>query len=763
MVEGDTISHYRILGPIGAGGMGVVCKAEDLLLNRVVAIKSLGKHLAADPASRLRLLQEARAASRLDHPNICRIHDVQELQDGQIVLVLSYYPGDPLSTIIARGPLEFERAVSFQTQLLSALEHAHANGIIHRDIKPSNVIVTPTEELKVVDFGLAKRNEANSQLTDTGVFMGTVSYMSPEQVLCEGVDHRADIWAAGVVFYEMLTGTLPFPGANPYSICDAVLRSEPIDPREHRPDLPGIVGPVIMRALARELPERYPSAADFRQALQQLSRSNSALETTIFIPAAPATTRQRDNSILVLPFTCAQSHTESDYFCDGLTDEIITGLTAVRALRTICSSSAFRLKGSTDSPQAIAEELRVRYLLKGTVWLSEHGNGARAIRVTAQLIDPKDDCVLWGSKYGGTLEDVFAIQENISRQIISALRLTLSPDEEKQIKARPLPEVHAYEYYLKAKHEILNYSREALERALDLLDKGERLVGKNALLLAAKGQVYWQFINGAISSDPEYLVKAKECGAQALALDPESSHAQRLLGLIAALEGDAQKAVRLLKRCITIDPNDSDSLSWYCALCSLSGKAYAAMPLARRIAEIDPLTPVYRFVPGLVSLMNGDFEEALPPFDDAIREDPENPVLLWTRGQVLAMNGRVEDATAQFHALRQLAPDHFFSQLGSFMAAALERDEAAAVALATPSLLQLSTDAHYAWAMAQGYALIGHTDQALERLETAMKSGFLNYPLVARLDPLLAPLRSDPRFRQFVQRMRERWEAFEVE
>ncbi len=763
MVEGQTISHYRILGHVGSGAMGVVCKAEDLLLNRVVALKSLGSHLVADPASRSRLLQEARAASQLDHPNICRIHDVHELPDGQIVLVLSFYAGDSLSAHIARGPLDLSKAVAYQTQLLSALEHAHSMGVIHRDIKPSNVIITPADEVKVVDFGLAKANDPSMQLTETGVFMGTVSYMSPEQVLCERVDHRSDLWAAGVVLYEMLTAKLPFPGATPYAVCDAVLRAQPIHPREHRPDLPYSIGDVIFRALAREVTERYTSAAEFRQALDSLLHTRTGHETTILIPPASAA-RARENSVAVLPFTCVDNETESEYFCDGLTDEIITGLTAVRALRTICSSSAFRLKGSKDSPQHIAQELNVRHLLKGTVWLSHKGNGARAIRVTAQLIDPKDDSVVWGARYGGTLEDVFTIQENISREIVSALRLTLTPDEERQIKARPLPEIHAYEYYLKAKHEILNYSREALDRALQLLDQGERLVGSNALLLAAKGQVYWQFINAGISSDPQYLAKAKLCGAQALALDPDSAHAQRLLGLIALQEGDTQRAVRLLKKCITSDPNDSDSLSWYCAICSLSGKAHAAMPQARRIAQIDPLTPIYRFIPGLVSLMSGEFDDALPSFDDAIRQDPTNAMLQWARGQVLAVGGHTQEAIAQFRSLQQLCPDHLFADLGAFLAAALEGNVSLAQQLATPQLRDLvSTDPHYSWALAQGFALIGHTEDALSSLETAMTKGFLNYPMVARWDPLLASIRRDPQFATFLARMRERWEAFEIE
>jgi TolB-like protein/Tfp pilus assembly protein PilF len=451
-----------------------------------------------------------------------------------------------------------------------------------------------------------------------------------------------------------------------------------------------------------------------------------------------------------------------EYFCDGLTEEIITDLSAVQSLRTICSASAMRLKQSQETPQQIAQKLRVRYVLKGSV-RSGTKSGLHSIRVTSQLIDPDDDCILWGDKYSGTVEDVFAIQESISREIVKALRLTLSPAEDKQLHARPLPDVRAYEFYLKAKHEILSYSREALDRALAYLEQGESLVGSNVLLLAAKGQVYWQYINAGISADPMYLLKAKDCGARALALDTDSAHATRLLGLIAAQEGDLQRSARLLKQSITIDPNDSDSLSWYCAICALSGKASVAMPLGRRIAEIDPLTPVYRFVPGLLSLMSGEFEDALGPFDQAILLDPTNPMLLWCRGQVLALCGRSTEAIAQFETMQERCPGQFFTDLGSFLAASLAHNAEAAAAHATPELKELvASDPHYSWAMAEGYAVLGDASEALAWLENAMVKGFLNYPMVKTWDPLLGSVRRDSRYLHLLQSMRERWENFEV-
>ncbi|WP_263365232.1 tetratricopeptide repeat protein [Edaphobacter bradus] len=328
---------------------------------------------------------------------------------------------------------------------------------------------------------------------------------------------------------------------------------------------------------------------------------------------------------------------------------------------------------------------------------------------------------------------------------------------------RPIPDIEAYRYYLMAKHEILNYSEDGLARALEYLETGERAVGKNVLLLSARGQVYWQYVNAGISSDSQYLIKAKHCADEALSIDPNSAHAFRLLGLISVHEGESQKAVQLLKRAILSEPNDSDTLSWYSAICGLSGKAHAAMPLARRILEMDPLTPVYRFVPGLLSLMGGEFADALPSFDEAIRLDPGNAMLLWCRGQVLTLLQRNEDAIAQFQQIEADCPGHFFAQLGALMQAAINGDSKAVEQAASKELKEIaSCDPHYSWSMAQAYALLGDTKTSITWLECAMQKGFINYPMISRWDPLLAPVRHTPAFDDLVDRVREMWENFEV-
>jgi TolB-like protein/lipoprotein NlpI len=764
MNEGQTISHYRVLEHLGSGAMGVVCKAEDLLLHRTVALKSLSPLSLSDPALKRSLLEEARAACVLDHPNICRIHHIEELADGQIILVMAYYEGETVAQRIARGPLDLSSSSMIAIQLLAGLQHAHGKGIIHRDIKPSNLILNPEGEVKIVDFGLARRPHIARALTETGVLVGTISYMAPEQVLSRPVDHRADLWAAGVVLYEMLTASLPFPGATPYAVFDSILHTPPRPLTDYRSDLPDALRQLLDRSLAKDPAERFQDANQFIAALDPFSKHRSGYTVTLPTLLMDYRRDTADPSVVVLPFTTMPADSSSDYFCDGLTEEIITDLSSVRALRIICRASAMQLKGTHDSPRKIARDLNVRYVLEGSVRMNNAPREGKAnIRVTAQLIDPESQSLLWADKYNGTLDDVFAIQENISRQIVSALKIKLTPAEDQHMHERPLPDVEAYRYYLMAKHEILNYSEDGLARALEYLDTGEKIVGKNALLLAAKGQVYWQYINAGISSDTSYLTKARDCANQALEIDPNSAHAHRLLGLISVQEGDSQRAVHLLKRAITADPNDSDTLSWYSAVCGLSGKAHAAMPLARRILEIDPLTPVYRFIPGLLCLMGGEFADALPSFEDAIRLDPTNAMLLWCRGQILALLRRDEEAITQFNAIQQLDPAHFFSQLGAVMQAALRSDAVAFKAAATTDLFQISEcDPHYSWNVAQCFALMGDTTSALDWIEKAASKGFINYPMISRWDPLLTSVRHTPKFDEVVDRIRERWETFEV-
>ncbi len=752
IVKGTTVAKYKVVEQVGRGGMGVVWKAYDERLDRHVALKFLPPELTSLVSSRERLIREARAASQLDHPNICTIHEIEE-HDGHIVLVMAYYDGETLASRLQRGPLDVESASHIMRSVLNGLKHAHERGVIHRDIKPSNTMLCVDGAIKIVDFGLARSSGPND-LTMTKAIEGTVCYMDPETVAGGTIDHRTDLWACGVVLYEMLTGQVPFRGETVMAVLSAISRNEPTPARDLRPDLPPKFEAILSRALAKLRAARYQSAGEFLFELEHLPHLSTV--TTSSISAHPESSTEQ--SLVVLPFIAVGTSQEGDFFSDGLTDEIITDLSGVHKLRVICRTSAMRLKGTSKQAHEIASDLNVRYILEGTVRIS-----GSHLRVNAQLIDPRTDSPLWAEKYNGSIEDVFSIQEEVSRKIVGALRLKLTHNDLERIAEHPMPDVRAYEYYLRAKRELLSYSREALERALDYLEKGERIVGENVLLLSSRGQVHWQYVNAGIDPDPAHLHKAQECANRILELQPGSAHGHRLLGLVSVLEGRSQEAVRQLKRSLEIAPADPDSMAWLCSLCALSGKGQAVTAMASRLVEIDPLTPTYHFMPGFVALLCGDFEHAPGPFEAALRGEPSNQMLRLAYGQALLMKGERSRANEVFESLSAEAPDDFFGRLANAMKSGLAGDpQGIRSSLNEAVSAAASGDMNYAWIVGQAWALAGQNDESLRWLRTAVEHGFINYPMLSRFDPTLDKVRNDSGFTALLETARKAWEAFEV-
>ncbi len=336
------VSHYELIQEIGRGGMGVIYKAKDTNLNRLVAIKFLSTHLSNDATFKRRFLREAQAASCLEHPNICTIHEVDENKHGELFLVMAYYEGQTLATKIRSGMLLCNQAIDITQQILEGLDAAHKMGVVHRDIKPANVIVTVEEEIKIVDFGLAKVSNPSEFLTETGAMLGTIAYMSPEQAQGLPVDVRTDLWGTGVILYEMLAGRTAFKSDSLKQLLHAITSEEPISPLVFRSDLPPAIEPIIRKALAKDRSVRYQSAREFSRDLDSLRCTQSTTVSKLAFSPSP-----RQQSILVLPFENLDPDEEGDYFSDGLTDEIITDLSAINSLRVICRTSAMRLKGTT--------------------------------------------------------------------------------------------------------------------------------------------------------------------------------------------------------------------------------------------------------------------------------------------------------------------------------------------------------------------------------------------------------------------------------
>jgi non-specific serine/threonine protein kinase len=741
---GMVISHYKIVEKIGEGGMGVVYKAEDVKLKRHVALKFLPSHLTRDAGARERFLIEAQSASALDHPNICNIHEIDDTDEGETFISMACYEGQTLRERIDQGPLEVEEILDIAVQAASGLSMAHGKGIVHRDIKPANIIITPDGTVKIMDFGLAKL-AGQAGVTRTGTILGTVSYMSPEQVRGDEVDGRSDIWSLGVVLYEMLTGIRPFKGGHEHAVTYAILNEDPDPPGLSFPSPGGKIYDVAKRALAKDREQRYQDAETFKRALEACRRPGTG-ET------------EQEASIVVLPFEDISPDQDNEYFSDGLTEEIITDLSQVHGLRVISRTSAMQLKGTGKSVTVIGRELDVRYALEGSV-----RKAGDSLRIAAQLIDTAGDRHIWAEKYKGTLEDVFEIQEKVSRAIVESIRVKLSPEESKKIAERPIPNVQAYECYLRARQGILRFTEEGLDQALRYLQTGLDIVGENPLIFAGLGYVYWQYANAGFRHE-DSIRKAEEYTERVFELDPESIHAHLLLGMMnLALKGDQRKAAFHLKKVLALDPNNPDALLWLANEYGIVGKIDAALPLCDRLLRVDPLTPVNHSLPGILHIMNGRFELAAESLYKGYVLDPENPGYRWIYALGLILAGKPREAMSLREAALRSSPKTLWDRFTLFLLYGLEGKRSRALEYLTEDAKATARrDPQYSWLVAEGFAVIGDKDKTIEWLVNAVDRGFINYPFLSDYDPLLADMREDARFKSLMQTVRTEWESFEV-
>jgi len=745
---GKTISHYKILDKLGQGGMGVVYKAEDTKLDRAVALKFLPPELTRDPAAKERFIQEAKAASSLDHNNICTVHEISETDDGQIFIAMACYEGETLRKRIERGRLEVGEAVNIAVQIARGLGRAHEAGIAHRDIKPANIMITNRGDAKIVDFGLAKL-AGQAKLTKSGSTVGTVAYMSPEQVQGEEVDHRTDIWSLGVVLYEMLTGRLPFRGEHEAALLYSIVHEEPQALSSLRPGISGPVSLAIAGALEKDREVRYQTVQEFVNELKKVSVSG--MGSGIELP-------RQEKSIVVLPFDNLSPDPDQEYFSDGLTEEVISDLSKVHALRVISRSSAMTFKGTKKKVPEIARELDVEYVLEGSV--RKAGN---SLRITAQLIDATNDAHLWAEKYSGILDDVFGIQEKVSRSIVDALKLKLTPEESQRIAERPIDNVAAYQCYLKANAEILRFTESSLGSARLYLQKGLDILGDNALLYSAMSFVYWQYVNiGAAQED--YIAKAEEFAQRALALDPDSPQAHFIIGMTdVAFYGNVGEGIRQLKMALAVNPNDSNALMFLpsCYVISI-GKPAAAIPLVQRFKQVNPLDPLNYWLQGALYFYDANYELALEQFRQWYQADSEGPFTQFFYAWTLTYRKQLNEAFSIIDRGAEATPDNACTKFGLLLKYGLLKDKERALQEMTPDFQKTCRRDHqWSYFVAIMLALSDAREESLDWLENAVNRGFINYPELGR-NPYFDNLRGEERFRKLIERVKYEWERFDV-
>ncbi|MFC1553375.1 protein kinase [candidate division KSB1 bacterium] len=738
---GETIAHYKILEKLGEGGMGEVYLAEDTKLERKVALKFLPAHFTSDEKAVERFKREAKSAAKLNHPNIVTIFEIGE-HDGDTYIAMEYVDGKSLRDVIQEGEIPLDRVIDIATQMCEGLQEAHKAGITHRDIKPENILIDNSGRVKLLDFGLAQMKGV-TKLTMESSTVGTAKYMSPEQYKAEDIDHRTDIWSFGVVLFEMLTRKIPFKGEYEAAVMYSVVNTDPESTTALRKNIPNYFDAIINKCLKKDPAVRY-------QSMQELSGE-------IKLPS-PVTVIETERSIVVLPFENMSSDPEQEYFSDGLTEEIITDLSHIHDLRVISRTSAMMLKDTKKEIRIIAKELNVQYVLEGSV--RKAGNN---LRIMAQLINAPIDDHVWAEKYDGTLDDIFDIQEKVSRSIVDALKVKLTQKENKQIAERPIDNVQAYECYLRAKYDINQWSKEGLDRALHGLQNALNIIGDNPVLYAGIGYAYFQYTNIGLGGE-DHIDKAEEYVQKAFVLDPESPQGHLVLGIIyLAFRGDQKQSIQHLSRALDVDPNDPDTMFWLAAAYAAVGKMSTVLQLAEKIARVDPLNYLGPLMLGGPYLFKGQYDQALKLYEKAGQLSPENPMIEYWRVICLSWLKRYEEAYSLIDKCAQTSPDNFITQMNVLLKYALQGEKSGMLNSISRELeIWARRDTWYSWWMAERYSLIDKKEEALDWLENAVGKGWINYPHLNDYDPFLENIRGEERFKKLMVRVKYEWENFEV-
>jgi len=786
---GQTISHYRIVEQIGAGGMGVVFKAQDSRLERAVALKFLPEKLAQQPQALDRFRREARAASALNHPGICTIYDIGE-QDGRAFIAMEFIDGETLRSHINGKALPLEEVLELGIEIAEALEAAHAEGIIHRDIKPANIFVTKRGRAKVLDFGLAKLVPKGVASADAdsggeppdsnsiiGIISGTPSYMSPEQVRGDGLDPRTDIFSLGLLLYEMATGRQAFSGGTGGIIIEAVLTRPPVPVRSINPAIPPRLEEIIDKALHKDRDQRYQHAADLRAELQRLKREldsgsrsgDEGSESAAISNASPpsSTGKQRSqtstgharafrpervsktiDSLAVLPFENASRDPEHEYLSDGITASLINILATVPKLRVMAQSTVFRFKGRGIDPQAVGRDLNVRAVLTGRVMQS-----GGSLRIGAELVDVATGSQLWGAQYDRKPGDIFAIQDEISNEISEKLRLRLTRAQKKRLTRRHTEDPEAYRIYLKGRHHWNRWTEEGFYKAIEYFQQAVEKDPAYALAYAGLADSYVLLGWNSYLPPNDAFPKAKAAAWKALQFDPDLGEAHAPLAAALWLhDWQWQEAQKEFKRCLELNPTYPTANHWYAEYVMTMGRHAEAIAIIKNSQTLDPLSLIINVAIGRDYYLARRYDEALEHLLQTVELDPNYPVTYWVLGLLYMTTGRCELAIAAGEKAMNLSGG------SPLMRAALAHSygKAGRPKEALQILEDLTKLAKHKYVAPHFFAGIhiglGENDRALEYLEKSYEE-HSHWLIYLHIDPSMDDLRNDPRFQDLLRRV----------
>ncbi len=739
---GTVISHYKIIEKIGEGGMGVVYKAEDTRLKRHVALKFLPPDLTRDSEAKERFTHEAQAASALDHNNICTIHEIDETDDGQMFIAMACYEGETLREKIKRSPLRMEEALDMAIQVAQGLSKAHGRGIVHRDIKPANIMITGDGVVKIMDFGLAKL-AGQTRLTRAGTTVGTVAYMSPEQVRGLEIDHRADIWSLGVVLYEMFTGELPFRGEGDQATIYSILNEEPRPVTTMRSNTPRGMESLINRALTKNPESRYEKVGDLLADLRE-ARAESGGD----VSKRPSE-RKAKPSVAVLPFIDMSPQKDQEYFCDGITEELINALTNLEGLQVASRTSAFQFKGKGYDICDIGRRLKVQNALEGSV--RKAGN---RLRITAQLVSVVDGYHLWSEKYDRELEDVFAIQDEISLAIVDKLKLKLLKREKAKLVKRFTKNEEAYNLYLKGRYFWNRRYEGGLQKGLECFQ--EAIAEDPDYAHAYVGLADCYNLLGFYSwiRPKEAYPKAKAAAKKALEIDNTLGEAHASLGWISTFfDWDWAGAEREFRLALELSPNYATAHEWYAIYLAVVGRFDEIEVVMKRALELDPVSLIINAVRGLLYYWMRRYDDAIAQCLKTLEMDPNYSMAYLYLEWTYSAHGMWEQAIASGEKLVAISGESpvALGFLGSTYAMSGQNEKGAEILGRLDDLSRQRYVSPYYRAMI--HMGLNDKDKAFEWLEEAYleRHSFLATLKTAPMyDDRLAP---DPRFHALLKRI----------
>src|SRR5436190_9143641 len=803
---GAKLGNYRILEKIGAGGQGTVYKATDTKLGRAVVIKVLPPELTVKEANLKRFEREARLASALDHPNICTIFDLNDIE-GVHFIVMGYVEGKNVRELVNGRPLDFRSALTITIQVADALAAAHERGIVHRDIKAGNIMVTPSGQVKVLDFGLAKLvdesaspgNIHHTDLTEVGVPYGTATYAAPEQARGERVDARADIFSTGVLLYELLTGTWPFRGKTSVDVRHAVLHEEPITLNEARPGgAPWQLQAILDRALQKEPRQRYQKVGELRDDLRTVLREIEAGGGQSFDPIMPVapkhmagtgrmgravrwlrgitgdrSTSQKSGSetsahetpltsvsdrerksIAILPFKNVSNDAQSSFYEFSLADAVITELARVRSLVVRPSSEIVKYQGVQVDPRQAGREMSVSAVL--AAGFLRAGN---RIRVTAQLVDVESGDLLWSDRIDAEANDIIGVQDTITQEIVEGLRLELSPDEKDRLVQQPTANAEAYEEYLRGRDALGRFiyktiARKDIDEAIEHFERAAYLDPSFALAHSGLGKAYANRVIKGTGEPGDYDL-ATEAFDKALAIDPDLLEPRRHMVLIYLSHGEKDRARETAEKLVRESPNDPGVHFQRGVIARLDGEYEKALRCFERMARLSPAERVVSsYNRARIFTYQHNFARAMAELDEGAAVEPDHPLIKTFRARALYYHDDVVKAAEILEQVLEQQPqlDGIRPIYATFLSA-LGFNEEARAQLTEEVIETANTDHDVSYWLASAYAVEGERVAALKWLRRAIELGNQNRAWFEK-DKNWDSLRDDPEYQQIIQSIR---------